>query len=247
MLYTAVLFAHSWLRWIVVALAVWILVGALRARTTWQEGDARRAKALVSLTGLQVTLGLVLLVWLSPIAAAAWSGGFGEPALFMFGLAHPALMIAANVVLHVGVGRVGRAPPERRQRVLAKSVGAWLAIVALAIPWPMMAWGRPLARTSVASAAPPAEAPRAWARCVACHGATGHGDGPAAAGLSPRPRSFDDRAWQARTSDARVRQVIRGGGAPVGLSAVMPAHADLTDAELAELVAFIRAVARERR
>lgn len=27
-------------------------------------------------------------------------------------------------------------------------------------------------------------------QCIACHGATGHGDGPAAAGLNPKPRNF---------------------------------------------------------
>src|SRR5262249_5950995 len=31
------------------------------------------------------------------------------------------------------------------------------------------------------------------ARCAACHGAEGHGDGPAASGLNPRPTNFHDR------------------------------------------------------
>jgi high-affinity iron transporter len=36
------------------------------------------------------------------------------------------------------------------------------------------------------------------ARCAACHGATGHGDGPAAKGMEPAPSNFHD--------DARMRQ-----------------------------------------
>lgn len=242
MLYTAVLFAHSWLRWVVLALALWVFVRAVRG-TDWRAGDAKRAKAFVGLADLQMLFGLLLWVWLSPITIAAWKARFGEPVLFVFGLAHPTLMAIAVTVLHAGMGRLERVPVERKHRVLAKTVGAWLVIVALAIPWPFLPWGRPLARVPAAASAP-AEAPEAWARCIACHGTTGRGDGPAAAGLTPRPRSFADRDWQSRATDERIRTVIRGGGAAVGLSPVMPAH-DIDDAELAQLVAFIRAIAKE--
>ena len=37
------------------------------------------------------------------------------------------------------------------------------------------------------------------ARCSTCHGIAGLGNGAAAAGLNPKPRSFADPAWQARS------------------------------------------------
>ena len=242
MVYAVALLAHSWLRWIVLGIALWAIVTSLRATAGWHERDGRRATALVGLADLQMLLGLLLYLGVSPIAEAAWHGGFGEPVLLVFGLLHPILMIVATIVLHVGKGRIETAPAARKHRVFAIALIAWFALVVVAIPWPGLPWGRPLARIELPPAAE-AAAPAAWSRCVACHGATGHGDGPAAAGLSPRPRSFADRAWQARATNARIRAVIRSGGPAVGLSVGMPSHPDLTDADLTALVTYIRGMA----
>lgn len=64
-------------------------------------------------------------------------------------------------------------------------------------------------------------------RCATCHGASGAGDGAAAASLKPKPRSFGDAAWQKATDDARLRKVIVEGGPAVGLSPLMPPNPDL--------------------
>jgi hypothetical protein len=64
-------------------------------------------------------------------------------------------------------------------------------------------------------------------RCVVCHGEHGTGDGPGAAALQPKPRSFGDAAWQAATTDERIAKVIVEGGAAVGLSPGMAANPDL--------------------
>ena len=39
--------------------------------------------------------------------------------------------------------------------------------------------------------------------CAMCHGATGQGDGQAAAALNPKPRNYTDAAWQASVTDDR--------------------------------------------
>lgn len=65
-------------------------------------------------------------------------------------------------------------------------------------------------------------------RCMTCHGATGQGDGPASAGLTPRPRNFHDTAWQASASDQHIETIIQYGGAAVGKSPAMPPNPDLT-------------------
>ncbi|WP_434415378.1 cytochrome c [Nannocystis pusilla] len=82
-------------------------------------------------------------------------------------------------------------------------------------------------------------------RCANCHGPHGRGDGPAGRALSPRPRDFGDPAWQASVDDARLRQVIVGGGAAVGLSAHMQANPDLADSPVlvGELIGIVRACA----
>lgn len=93
------------------------------------------------------------------------------------------------------------------------------------------------AATSAHAAAPAAAKPDArTARlakaqfeslCTTCHGASGHGDGPGAAALEPKPRSFADTAWQASVTDEQIKKAIVFGGAAVGKSPMMPAQPQL--------------------
>jgi hypothetical protein len=64
-------------------------------------------------------------------------------------------------------------------------------------------------------------------RCAPCHGETGHGDGPGAAALNPKPRNYTDMAWQKSVTDEQIRKTILYGGAAVGKSPAMPANPDL--------------------
>ncbi len=78
-------------------------------------------------------------------------------------------------------------------------------------------------------------------RCTPCHGPQGMGDGPASAGLTPKPRNFGDAAWQQSIDDAYVEKIIKFGGVAVGKSPAMPGNPDLTDpAIVAELRAVVR-------
>jgi hypothetical protein len=79
-------------------------------------------------------------------------------------------------------------------------------------------------------------------KCVTCHGATGHGDGPAAGALNPKPQDFARRGWQRSVTNAYLAKVIVEGGAAVGKSPTMPPHPDLrTQPKLVRgLVALIR-------
>jgi len=66
-------------------------------------------------------------------------------------------------------------------------------------------------------------------RCGACHGLSGKGDGAAAAALNPKPRSFEDAAWQGTITDDHIKSVIVGGGPAVGKSPLMAPNPDLKD------------------
>ncbi|MBK7071906.1 MAG: FTR1 family protein [Myxococcales bacterium] len=56
------------------------------------------------------------------------------------------------------------------------------------------------------------------ASCAACHGATGGGDGPAARGLNPPPRSFQDPQVTAGLSPVRAYSAITDGVAGTAMS-----------------------------
>jgi len=76
------------------------------------------------------------------------------------------------------------------------------------------------------------------AQCATCHGATGAGDGTP---LPVTPANFQDaNFWKTRT-DAQVKSVIKGGGAAVGKSPMMPPlGAAWSDAQLDAMVAFLK-------
>ena len=103
---------------------------------------------------------------------------------------------------------------------------------------------KPAEKPVAKPADPAAEAATILAtRCAACHGTTGMGDGPAAAGLNPKPRSYKDAAWQKTVTDDFLAKVIVEGGAMHKLSPLMTANPDLAAKPkvVAELVKAIRA------
>ena len=93
-------------------------------------------------------------------------------------------------------------------------------------PPPGVAAKAPAAKAKTPAVAPVAKDVFAQ-RCTTCHGATGVGDGPAGKALNPKPRSFQDPAWQAKVTDDHLRKVIIQGGASVGLSPLMAPSPDL--------------------
>lgn len=80
------------------------------------------------------------------------------------------------------------------------------------------------------------------ARCVACHGERGKGDGPGSAALNPKPRDYTNVAWQRSVTDEQIKSTIVMGGAAVGKSPIMPANPDLQSKEdvVAGLVTIVR-------
>lgn len=59
--------------------------------------------------------------------------------------------------------------------------------------------------------------------CASCHGATGKGDGAAAAALKPKPRDLSDAKYIKTRTWEDLHKVIADGGANSGFSALMPA------------------------
>jgi mono/diheme cytochrome c family protein len=79
--------------------------------------------------------------------------------------------------------------------------------------------------------------------CVACHGASGKGDGPAGKMLKPPP---GDLATALKgKSDADIAKVIKEGGKAVGKSATMPAYGTkLTDDQIKGLVDYVKGLGK---
>jgi mono/diheme cytochrome c family protein len=83
--------------------------------------------------------------------------------------------------------------------------------------------------------------------CAVCHGATGKGDGPAAAGLQTKPRNHTDATYMTKLKDQQVFDFIKKGGQAMGKSPLMPAwESQLRDEQIRDLVAYIRTLAGKK-
>lgn len=82
--------------------------------------------------------------------------------------------------------------------------------------------------------------------CAACHGATGAGDGAAAAALNPKPRALSDKAYMGAMTDRHLFDVIKNGGAAVGKSPLMVAWGPVLgdDQKVQDVAAFVRTLAK---
>jgi mono/diheme cytochrome c family protein len=132
------------------------------------------------------------------------------------------------------------------------------ALAALACGEREQASGPPAASPSASPAAPApaaaatpaaavAEADQIFAtRCVTCHGSLGAGDGPGSAALDPKPRNFQDPAWQDSVTDEHIEKIVMYGGAAVGRSPTMPGNPDLMSKPevVRALVEHVRGLAR---
>lgn len=104
------------------------------------------------------------------------------------------------------------------------------------------------------AAAPAPEAPPAVTRaveagralyathCALCHGEGGLGDGPSAAAFATKPTNLTD-PLVGRMPDEYLSNIIVHGGPAEGLAPTMPPfRGHLSDAQVGELIAFIRAL-----
>lgn len=80
--------------------------------------------------------------------------------------------------------------------------------------------------------------------CVSCHGATGAGDGPAGAALpeSMKPRNLQTAQMKYATDDEKFKELLKKGGASVGLSPLMAPMAALSDQDLSDVIAYVKSL-----
>jgi mono/diheme cytochrome c family protein len=83
--------------------------------------------------------------------------------------------------------------------------------------------------------------------CVTCHGESGKGDGPLGAALTPPPRDYTKGDFKFDTdgdgkpgTDVDLKNVIQKGAGAFGGSPLMAPWPAFSDADLANLIAYIR-------
>lgn len=152
-IYNLALIGHSYVRWIVLLLALLVFVRALSgwwSGRVWTSLDEQIHVAFVGSVDLQFLLGLLLYLWLSPLPRGFYDGLPGsmkEPILRFYGMEHAIGMFVAVGLVHIGRKHSQKAPlvAVRHRRVFLWTLVAAI-IFFVSIPWPDLVYGRPLFR-----------------------------------------------------------------------------------------------------
>ena len=155
-MYPLLLTLHSILRWIVLILAIVTVVRAVIGWVGKQEGtalDNRLGMLLSAGMDLQVVLGFILYILLSPLTTTAlqdFGAAMSNETLRYWSIEHAFLMIGALILVHVGraTSKVAGEATSKHKRAVIFFGLATLAIL-VAIPWPFFSYGRPLIRFGI--------------------------------------------------------------------------------------------------
>jgi hypothetical protein len=152
-MYDFALFAHSWLRWLVILAALAAVaraVSGVRARRPWTPVDERAGLWLTAGLDLQMLLGLILYIFLSPVTKSAFvdmAAAMQAAPIRFFAVEHPVGMIVAIALAHVGRARSRKAADsESRHKQALVFFGLSLLVMLLSMPWPVGPGARSLFR-----------------------------------------------------------------------------------------------------
>ena len=143
---------HSWLRWAALLFGAAATFNAFQRREDTDERPRGQRWDWVFMLALdlEVLCGLLLYFGLSPFTSEAMSNvglALRDPTLRFWAFLHPAAMLVALIAVRAGrVFAMGEpaSPARRNGRYICFAI-AVLAILA-GIPWPGLAYGRPLVR-----------------------------------------------------------------------------------------------------
>ena len=152
-MYSTALWLHSLLRWAVLftGLVAWFrAISGSTARRPWTPKDDLWGLLLTISADLQLLVGVVLYIFLSPITRLGvrnFGAAMQIPAARFFTVEHVAGMIIAIALIHVARVKIRKAvEPARKHRLAMILFGIAMVVTIIAIPWPGMPVARPLLR-----------------------------------------------------------------------------------------------------
>ena len=152
-MYSSALWLHSLLRWavLITGLVAWVrAIGGKTGNRPWTPKDELWGLLLTISADLQLLVGLVLYIFLSPITRLGvrnFAAAMQIPTARFFTVEHAAGMLVAIALIHVGRVRIRKTTEVRRKHGTAMIFfGIALVVIIIAIPWPGLPVARPLLR-----------------------------------------------------------------------------------------------------
>ena len=150
-MHTALLFAHSWVRWILLIVVAFVMVRSLIGllnQSSYKSLDKTLAQVFFWILNIQFILGIILYAGVSPVTQAAFSdmgAAMKESAIRFYVAEHLVTALLAIGAGHFGIARAKRMEADK-QKHLFMFIGSalCLALILAVIPWPNLPYGRPL-------------------------------------------------------------------------------------------------------
>ncbi|HSV85073.1 MAG TPA: hypothetical protein VLH85_00765 [Levilinea sp.] len=153
MLYSILLPLHNILRWLILITALCAILRALAGwlgKKEWTTTDDKAGMWFVLLMDIQLLVGLVLYIFLSPMTLSAFqnfAGAMQNTDMRFFAVEHILMMVIGTALAHAGRMLSRKASGSlSKQRRAAIWFGLALLVVLVAIPWPFSATARPWIR-----------------------------------------------------------------------------------------------------
>lgn len=149
-MYSTILMAHSWLRWVVFLSLIYVLFRSIYGwlnKKHFTKHDNIASVILMASTHLQVLLGFWLYFFLSPITTIAPNSELlmKIPALRYWRIEHLVMMVIFLIIVQVGRSLSKKADTDlKKHKRLAISSIIGFIVLMLAMPWPYKPYGRPL-------------------------------------------------------------------------------------------------------
>ncbi|MFY0652908.1 MAG: hypothetical protein JXQ96_12775 [Cyclobacteriaceae bacterium] len=141
-MYPAILFIHSWLRWIVLILfliSIYKSFAGFSGNKEYAKGDNALAASLLGCLHLQLLFGLLLYFVFSPITTTAFSGDVSpmkDASIRYWAVEHIAMMIIAVVVAQIGRSKTKKLE-ESKSKFKTQLIFFSIALVLILsrVPW----------------------------------------------------------------------------------------------------------------
>jgi len=141
-MYALTLSVHNFVRWLVLAAAIYAVLrsmGGWRGAQPWTASSAGTGRVFVILMDVQFLLGVLLYAMLSPITKAAFAdfgAAMAQRELRFFAVEHLLLMVLAVAAAHMGKALAPRAATDAlRWRRATLWYGLSLILMLAGMPW----------------------------------------------------------------------------------------------------------------
>ena len=140
-MYEILLTLHSYLRWVITILAIYVIIKAIIGlvnKSEFTNGDSKSGLFFMISCDIQLLVGLILYFWASPITTSAFAN-FGaamkDKELRFWAVEHITGMLIAWLLVHIGRARSKKGTDLAKHKSSLIFYGLAILIILASIPW----------------------------------------------------------------------------------------------------------------